>query len=119
MSTSNVIQFSARPVTAKQALKAVANTAHAMPEMTQWDKDFAEYGDLPEYTLCATLLAMSWAYQTGKIALGDKFLATCRQNGWGHSIPLGKELGDALNEADFAISTGGTEDQRNVGAPPT
>lgn len=102
--TTNVIQFAPR------------KTAQAAPAqgLTQYDKDLALHGEDLEYTLCAVLLTMSWAYQTGKIALGDKFLAVCRKHGWSPTLPLGKELGDALHAADFDISTRGTQEQRDA-----
>lgn len=109
MTTAKNIPFIPRKAATKAAQEAVQPT----PELTQWDKDYAEYGDAPEYRLKDVLLAMSWAYQTGRIKLGDKFLAECRKNAFAHGIQLWKELGDYLNEADFDISLKGTEDQRD------
>jgi hypothetical protein len=110
---SNVIQFPGHAN--RSPAKAQPATPQSQPKaQTQWEKDYEKLGEIPNYSLCAVLSALSVAYQTGKIKMGDKLLAECRKNAFDTLIPLNKELGDFLNDADFSIVANGVTEQQDA-----
>ena len=94
--TSKVLSFTA----AREKVVAKKNEA-AKPSHSKWDRDYDAVGGVPAYQLHQVLQAMSVAYQTGNVKMGDLLLAACREENFEPTISLGREAGEYFLETDL------------------
>lgn len=100
--TSNVLSFTA----ARE--KVAAKKEAAKPTHSRWDSDYEAVGGIPAYQLHQVLQAMSVAYQTGNIKMGDLLLAACREEDFEPTISLGREAGEYFLDTDLTPAITGT-----------
>lgn len=112
MPATNVVSF------AQHKAKAAIKKQMAQPKVTQWDLDYEALGGMPAYQLHQVLQAMSVAYLTGDIRMGDKLLAVCRAEGFCSWVTLEREVGEFFLDADLCIAIHGLAEPMGSSSTP-